>query len=293
MVCLPNEELKPALQRLEGRLDRSFLSSIPEKIMRKSFLLFTCLLILAVASGCNLPLASTPTPTLPPLPTVVILPTEIPLPTTIPVTQPTAEATAAPTQAPTSQPNPLLLIQAQVAFDNYLLRTGPGRLFDHVAMYDQGESVQIVARETGNNWVLVITADNRGGWMNIAGLQYEGDIATLPAIVVTNAQILRGHVWNVDKTPADLIGVGLQPLTNTDPNLQEQVNTGPDGAWYAYLPINSKGQWVVGPNAYGCPKDVPTGQCSLVGTFPPAQTVTLPVSPDVWIEFLMVINCGC
>jgi hypothetical protein len=186
---------------------------------------------------------------------------------------------------PTPQPQPLLLIQAVTMFDNYLLRTGPGRLFERIEMYASGYPVQIVAREAGNNWVLVITSDHRGGWMNIVGLQYEGDIVTLPIITITGAVILHGHVWNVDKSPADIIGVSLRPENNDNPNYQEHVMTGPDGAWYAYLPPNTSGYWVVGPDSYGCPKDVPTGQCSLTGTFPPPQTIGVPQLADVNIEF--------
>jgi hypothetical protein len=248
--------------------------------MKRSAVLVCVLFTASVLSGCSLFAQATPTSLPLPSSTPVICPVEIPLPT-MEATMPAL----APTPAPTATPSPVMTIEADIAFDNYLLRSGPGRLFERLGMYNAGETVNIIGREAGNNWVMVQTGDHYAGWMNIVGLSYMGDIITLPVFEVNDAQILRGHVWNVDKTPAALIGIGLQPAGNTDPNLQEQVSTSEDGAWYAYLPVNLTGDWQVGPNSYGCPANVPTGHCSLTGTFPAPQTVTLPMAGNINIEF--------
>jgi hypothetical protein len=179
------------------------------------------------------------------------------------------------------------LIKAEVIFDNYLLREGPGRLFGQVAMYKTGTSVDIIGYARGGEWVLVQTQDHRSGWMNIVGLQYTGDIVTLPVIAVDNAQVLHGHVYKPGQNPASAIGVSLAPAFSSDPNLQDAANTNEAGEWYFYIPTDKTGQWYVGPNAYSCKSNAVDASCSLLWKLPDAQTVTLPFTQDVSIEFLM------
>ena len=143
----------------------------------------------------------------------------------------------------------------------------------------------VYGRAQGPDWVFVKTSDNMAGWMNSVGLEYLGEFSTLPIYQVPFALQLKGHVWLADKTPANLIGVALQPVNNTNPELMDNVMTGADGAWYVYLPLDSRGSWVIGPNSYGCPKDQPNGECPTPGQFPDAQEVTLPDAANVNIEF--------
>lgn len=238
-------------------------------------------LLLLLLAGCSLvPRTQTFTPTL-----EILFPTQ-PLPTSTVSALPTEPVpTPLPTPAPTATDVTFIPFDATVMFDSYILRSGPGRLFSRVDMYLSHTVVTAIGRVAGRDWVLVQTADNQSGWMNRAGLESIGSFDTLPLLQLPNTVVLKGHVWNPDKSPAGYIGVSIQPAGNSNPDLMEHVMTAVDGSWYAYLPAGSKGQWLVGPDSYGCPPTVPTGQCSLPGTFPEPQTVTLPDASDVFLEF--------
>ena len=108
-------------------------------------------------------------------------------------------------------------IDAEVTVDYFLLREGPGRMFPTVYMYDTGARVTLVAREPGNNWVLVQTQDFKSGWMHVDYLSFTGDVTPLPVMKVPNAQVLHGRVWNVNKTPATKIGVSIARVTEPQP----------------------------------------------------------------------------
>ena len=141
-------------------------------------------------------------------------------------------------------------IQAEVTVDNFLLREGPGRMFASVNMYDIGDRVTLIAREPGNNWVLVQTQDFYSGWMNVDYLAFTGDVTPLPVITVPNAQVLHGRVWNVNKTPATKIGVSISRVNYPSPDFQDHSMTNSVGEWYLYLPLEFTGDWVVGTNHY-------------------------------------------
>lgn len=247
--------------------------------MKRITFVLPIIVILSLSAGCARLNPSTPTSTYPPpITTEPMPPTETPRPTvSLPTVPPTA--TAVPTEAAFSP------VSATIVFDNYLLRAGPGRIFDRWGIYEEGDTVLVTARALGQDWVYVQASDAYSGWMNTVGLSSASGFGGLPLMNVPDAILIRGHVWNVDKSPAPYIGVSFQPLNNTNPDLTDNVNTGGDGAWYAYLPAGMRGEWVIGPNAYGCAPELPAGECSLTGTFPPAQTITLPDAQDVSIEF--------
>lgn len=231
-----------------------------------------------VLAGCGKATpAALPTPTLT-IPTLILLPTQAP----------TAQLpTATPLPIPTPTTSPIVPIAAEVIFDNYQLRVGPGRMFDAVAMYETGDKVTLLARERGDNWVLVQTADNRSGWMNVVGLQFVGDISPLPVLAVINAQVLHGRVWAVDNTPATKIGVSISRAINDTPDLQDNSPTNANGEWYLYVPLGFTGDWWVGPNSYSPESSAVDSAGNLIGKLPDAQLVTIPQAADVSIEFAL------
>lgn len=247
--------------------------------MKRIMTILAIIVILGLNAGCAGKTPAAPTSTYPPPINIEPMPpTETPRPTvSLPTAPPTA--TAAPTQVIFSP------VSAIIVFDNYLLRSGPGRNFARLGIYAEGDTVLVTARALGKDWVYVQASDFYSGWMNTVGLESAGDFGNLPVMNAPDAILIKGHVWNKDGSPAPNIGVAFQPLNNPDPDLMDNVMTGADGAWYAYLPAGTRGEWVIGPNAYSCPPDVPSGECTLAGTFPPAQTITLPEAQDVWIEF--------
>ena len=91
------------------------------------------------------------------------------------------------------------MLSAKVIFDNYILRIGPGRLYERVDMYNSGAVITLIGREISNNWVLVQTSDNTSGWMNVVGLEIRGDLNSLPMFKIDNAQILAGTCLSARK----------------------------------------------------------------------------------------------
>jgi hypothetical protein len=173
------------------------------------------------------------------------------------------------------------MLNATVVFDNYSLREGPGRLFERVNMYNTSESLTVIAREPGNNWVFVqVNSDYRSGWMNTVGLDIIGDIKTLPFYEVNDVQIIHGHVYLSNGEPATKIGVSIAPNVNDLTASSDVCETNDEGEWYLYFPADVQGAFIVGPNSYGCEGSTAVntadGNCTLKGSFPPPVEIGLP-----------------
>jgi len=156
-----------------------------------------------------------------------------------------------------------------------------------VRTYDIDERVTMLVREPGNNWVLVQTADNRSGWMNVDYLSFTGDVTLLPVITVPGVQIIRGRVLRTDMTPATKMGVSISRVFNPSPSLQGQAMTNASGEWYLYLPMEMNGDWTIGVNAYSPESNAVDSSGNLVGGWPGAQLITLPLQADVSYEFAL------
>lgn len=242
------------------------------------------LFALILFSGCTFVNKPTPQPAPPQVrhmpPTQVVTATEIPLPTAaLPTLAPS------PTQPPTQAA--VLPIEASVSYDNYILRAGPGRLFERVSMYPSGAQILVLGRSMGMDWVMVQTSDQRIGWMNTVGIEQLGDFSSLPIYKSPGAVMLSGHVWNLDGLPAEGIVIRLIPAGSKDDDQREDVTTGPDGAWYAYLPAGSSGAWEVHAVSERCAANVPDGQCAIKGNLPESMTISLPEALNVSVEMSM------
>lgn len=239
------------------------------------FLLVIGALLFALAA-CSQPTPAplpTPTSTFSPL---ILVPTQgptvqLPTPTLVPM--------------PTATTGPFIPIEASVTVDNFLLREGPGRMFAQVNMYNIGDRVTLIAREPGNNWVLVQTRDFYSGWMNVDYLSFTGDVTPLPVIKVPNAQVVRGRVWNVNKTPATMIGVSIARINKPSPDFEDVAMTNSNGEWYLYVPQDFSGDWVIGTNSYSDKSNAVDSTGALIGLWPGAQAITLPLKADVSFEF--------
>ena len=125
--------------------------------MKKLGVLILTLFLLSFLPGCTSVKQATPTEA-PPTSTSSNLPTAD-----------TVESSATATPNATATPEQVTMLSAVVNFDNYSLRTGPGRLFDRIRMYGTGAIVSLIGRESSNNWVLVLGRrqqrglDERGG----------------------------------------------------------------------------------------------------------------------------------
>lgn len=256
--------------------------------MKKYIMFLLALLVLIPLAGCSALFPAPATPTIAPTFTPIIMPTEIPLPTAAPILEPTPTFTPEPTATPAA----VSMLDARVVFDSYILRTGPGRLFERIAMYDTDAKITLIGREFSNNWVLVLTSDNRSGWMNVVGLEIQSALGLLPVFQVKDAQVIYGHVYLQSQVPAQGISIAI---SDEDVDISESIDTSTtnvEGLWAIYLPDELSGEYYVGPNAYACEDSnavIPAeGGCILAGKLPDGQLISLPLNLDVAIEFQLL-----
>ncbi len=234
--------------------------------MKRNRLVILLLFLVILLSACQ----PTPQPT-------TITPSETPtsLPT-LESPQPTATFTIV-----TATPAPVVMLSGEIAFETFSLRTGPGVLFPRVNIYWSGTKIRVLGREAGNNWLLVqVPDDQRAGWMKAVGLTIEGDITSLPIFQVDNAQIVHGHVFLTDGSPATGIVISIAPNVNQLSESSDSSETNEAGEWYLYLPTDIQGAYIVGPNAFTCEGSnaviASEGGCTLMGNLPTAVEIALP-----------------
>jgi uncharacterized protein YraI len=125
------------------------------------------LLALTIIVGCGP--APTPDPTATPMPTSPPSPTDTPMPTDTPVPTPVSSPT------PTPQPQP----EAVVAVDLLNLRAGPDTTYDILTMMEEGTKLKVVGRTEANDWLKVVTADGREGWVFAEMVNVSGDLGAI------------------------------------------------------------------------------------------------------------------
>jgi len=250
----------------------------------------TSLLIVLFALLLTACSQATPTqPTLAPTPTtgVLLMPTDTaaPIPATLEPLSPTPTPQIVGTAVP-YQP-----LEATINVDNFKLRSGPGFLFDAVALYKANQQVLIIGAAPGEAWYFVQTADNRSGWMKAEYLEFTGDPTTIPLIQPSNVQTIIGHVTTNDTHQlASGIGVLISPQSGYSGSNGDNTLTDATGTFYFYLPTRLEGDFFVELNGYNCEGNLMVGRCELPYKFPIAQPVTLPMPKDVTLEFVLTHN---
>jgi hypothetical protein len=252
----------------------------------KLFRLFTFSLVLVALSGCSLFSAASPTPTFPP----TLQPTEtqqsllITLPTeTLPTITPTVTQAALPT--------PITPMPATSGVKGLVLRSGPGKLFEILATYDENSPLTVYGKAPGEQWYFTVTQDHRAGWMFKEFVMLQGDAADLPYISPADANVISGHVKTSDGVPASGIGISL-----ADAN--QDISAGPDatvtdatGTFYLYIPKNTTGNFAIGANAYNCESNLIEGKCNLPYVLPSSvHSFSLPDDLGISFEFVLEHN---
>lgn len=251
--------------------------------MRKGVRLLAVIFLAVFLSSCSRPATNTPASTLGPTATPqVIIVTATPEP--IPQTAPTA--TAQPQPSPTA--GAYSPISADITVDNFKLRSGPGFLFDAVALYDSNESVLIMGRTPGSAWYFVQTQDNRSGWMKAEYLEFGGDAETIPFINPNDVQIVTGHVHTSESNQAASgIGVLLSPQSGYNGSNGDNTLSDESGTFYFYLPKRLEGNYFVELNGFNCTGNLVVGRCELPYNMPIAQPISLPMPNGVTLEFVI------
>ena len=252
--------------------------------MKRLLFVFPFTFMLALVSACGRLLPSTATSAyLPPVATEPMPSTETPrLTVSLPMAPPATSTNAV-------TPTPFAGMGAKVTVDNLFLRAGPGFLHEAYWTYPEGERVEAWGRAPGWSWVYVKTNNNLQGWMKLELLQLEGDFYALPETIPDGFVIVRGHVYAVDGSPASHITLTLTPAGGEAAD-EDAATTDSEGRFYFFLPQGSSGEWTLAAGAYGCESSAVDANCSLVGTFPPAQQVDVRESAEVWYNLELLGN---
>ena len=152
----------------------------------------------ADTTSANAPTVDTPTPALSPTAAATEPPTEAPAtavpaggviaspsPAASPTEPPTATptATTAPTEPPAPTAGPTRVPVVRVALNLVNLRRGPGIVYNTIGRVRNGEALQVLAwnDDRENPWYLVLTEDQRTGWVSAEVVRPE-DAAALMAV---------------------------------------------------------------------------------------------------------------
>lgn len=242
---------------------------------------FLILLFAALLAGCSMvndhenDSSLLQTATYPaPITTEPFPPTNTPLPGDTPTPRPT--------------PTPYQPIEGKILFDAMRLRRGPGFLFETTELYPIDQTVLLLGRAPGNNWLYVQTTDNQTGWMKVQGIELAGNLYDAPEVTPNDAVVVHGRVFAPNGSPASEIVVGVQPQGDDNPARQDVGVSDVTGRFYIYLPAGTSGKWILSASAYGCTGSSVNSACNLIGEFPPPQVITLPDAANAPIEIKLL-----
>lgn len=216
-------------------------------------------IIALLITGCGVFSKTESTP-LPPAPTETPIP-EIATPTTAPTPiPPTATAPAA--------------IQAEVRPDGLNMREGPSPLHPIVGTYKKGDVLTIVARARGNQWVKVQSNGGKTGWMYTPLLLFTHDINGAPIEEIEDSFNIKGLVADTNSQPIEGVSIALIPLSGNQAYRIETVS-GPDGHFYAYVPVNSYTSWRVSIVGIRCGSRIADANCGVSNYFAIKESMDL------------------
>jgi len=232
--------------------------------MLKPTLLLTIIALLVTA--CSKP-ASEPLPT-----ETAEAPTQSVSFPTLPPETPTAAVTATPFIAFTVKPS----------VDNLNLRMNPGYLFDAWGVVHQTDTLTVLGKAPGDEWIYVETDQGIKGWVFTELLISEVDLKQVPVQTPTEVVVIRGKVLDLNGIPIKGVGFEVKQGAEAEsPN--NPVVTDANGEFFAFLPADASGIWSVNQNAIACTSNVwLDGACTAykngyTGTVEPQTiSVTLP-----------------
>jgi hypothetical protein len=239
--------------------------------MKKWIILsFLALGILLLAAACA---GQTRTPTECPTITIATTCPFVPTPTMVPTPIPFASSFL-----------PYKAINVKVAVESLNLRNGPGILFSIRSTYNKDVILWIYGKDPGDNWLFVRYFPDIFGWVDARFVTSVPDLTQIPAILPSNAYVIRGRVLDQSGNPAPFIQFDISQGSGPSAPLTSAI-TNINGLFYAYIPDNQSGTWTVEFKAYNCGYGF-AGDCNRSGTvFPESTTVTFPPS-DTPLEFI-------
>lgn len=244
--------------------------------MKRNLIVLCLLLACALLASCGVFQNAAPTST-------AAYPAHITTEPYPPTNTPLPSATPIPPTPTVYQP-----IAGKILFDDMRLRRGPGFLFETIELYPIDQTIELLGYAPGGNWYYVRTVDGLTGWMKKEGIDLDGNMYDAPEVTPGDAVVVQGRVSAPNGSPASEIGVGIQPAEDDNPSRQDVGVTDVTGRYYIYLPPGTSGNWILAASSYGCSGSNVDSTCSLIGHFPDAQVITLPLADGESIEIQLL-----
>lgn len=171
------------------------------------------LIVFTLLSGCSLPGASSPTPTVDmnAIRTAAVLTAMHEISQMTPASTPTPEVTATETPSPTLTPTPTVEVVLSpvpgIATNNLTVRSWAGKGGDNLGGIYYNQKVNVLARNASASWYYIVWADSPTGraWVVSVAVDLQGyDIGRLPIVVEDenrNLTFFPPVVWEVVGTP--------------------------------------------------------------------------------------------
>jgi hypothetical protein len=132
------------------------------------------------------------------------------------------------------------------------------------AAYPEDTAVVVLGKAPGDEWVFVQLSDGDTGWMSVQLLDLDGDVAYLPVEEVTDSQVISGRV--IDSSAEPVNGVNIAVLKRlVDTTLRTDAYSGEDGTFYAYIPLDSTGNWEAQIVGVKCDSRIVDDSCNIDG----------------------------
>lgn len=182
--------------------------------------------------------------------------------TEIPATPSAISATPAtfptlPAQTPTvgASPTPFTAFNVKPGVDNLNVRMNPGYLFDALLMVQQTDTLTVLGKAPGGEWINVKTADGVEGWVFAELLQSAIDLGQAPLHEPKDVVLIKGRVLDATGTPIQGVGFNVSQDTEAQ-SLTNAVITDANGDFYSFMPATASGTWTVTYTAIACKSNV-------------------------------------
>ncbi len=223
--------------------------------------------------GCKiLPLNPQPVPS----------PSFTPIPSFTATTRPTNSTTATqlPTPSATPTSTPFAPFIASVWADGVNLRSNPGYLFEVRANLPKNTPLLVLGRCLGDEWMYVRIPSGIEGWIFAQLLTSDIELSDAPLLEPGPSQRIIGQVLDQAGEPVSGIQFALIKGPGDTPPRTDAV-TGPDGWFYAFLPLNVNGNWNIYYTAIACTSNVMNENCDCKSgicgrPYPSDLIITLP-----------------
>jgi len=191
-----------------------------------------------------------------------------------------------PAMTPTSSasPTPFTPFNVKPGVDNLKVRMNPGYLFEAWMMVQQTDTLTVLGKAPGGEWINVQTEGGVEGWVFAELLKSAVNLEQIPVLEPKDVVLIKGRVLDAAGTPIQGVGFDLKQGAEADASTNPVV-TDANGDFYAFLPAETSGTWTITYTAIACKSNVwsdstcKTYKAGYTGSVDPQTlTVSLPQS---------------